>query len=204
MRVVNAGVWGYSLYQGRRRYHEMTAFDPDVVLISFGANDAHQVTVPDEAYVRSHDRIELMARLSSRLRLAQLGVAAWDWLTAPGPGALGARVPLDDYRAYLREIIGDARGRSIRLVLLTRPFVGAATDPASWKAHAPAYNAATRDIGRAEGVPVVDVHAAFADCPDLFDDESHFGVSGHRRAAELLAAALSPLLPEGAAPAVRR
>lgn len=201
VRVVNAGVWGYSLYQGRRRFEEMLVFDPDVVLISFGANDAHQVTVPDAAYVRNQTRIERLTRLSSRLRLAQLGVATWDRLTATG-GSLGPRVPLDDYRRYLHEIITTAKGRRVHVVLLTRPFVGTATDAASWKFHAPAYNAATRQIGQAEGVPVVDVHAAFADSPELFDDESHFGVQGHRKAADLLTAALQPILTTAAGPSV--
>ena len=202
VRVVNAGVWGYSLYQGRRRFEEMLVFDPDLVLISFGANDAHQVTVPDAAYVRNQTRIERLTRLSSQLRLAQLGVATWDRITASGGGPLGPRVPLDDYRRYLREIIATAKRRSVRVVLLTRPFVGAATDAASWKFHAPAYNTATREIAQAEGVQVVDVYAAFAANPELFDDESHFGVLGHRKAADLLTAALEPVLTTAAGPLV--
>lgn len=198
-RVVNAGVWGYSLYQGRQRFHEMLAFTPDVVLVSFGANDAHQVRVPDAAYVRSHDRIAQVARLSERLRLAQLGVAAWDGVaSANRAGELGPRVPLDDYRRYLRDIGETAKARGIQLVLLTRPFVGVSSDPASWKTHAPAYNEATRAVGDALGVPVIDVYGAFVDTPALFDDESHFGEEGHRRMADLLAARLAGLVPAAA------
>jgi lysophospholipase L1-like esterase len=195
-RVVNAGVWGYTLFQGRRRFDEILAFSPDVVLVSFGANDAHQVAVPDAEYVRSHDRIAEVARLTSQLRVAQLGVAAWDQLVAQvkGGGVLGPRVPLADYTAYLREIVGIARTRGIAVVLLTRPFVGASTDPESWKTHAPTYNQATRDVGAAEHVPVIDVYGAFHDKPGLFDDESHFGVEGHRRMAELVATRLLELM----------
>ena len=36
--VVNAGVWGYTSFQGRRRFDEILPFHPDIVLVSFGAN----------------------------------------------------------------------------------------------------------------------------------------------------------------------
>ena len=38
---------------------------------------------------------------------------------------------------------------------------------------------------------VIDVYAAFNDRPDVFDDESHFGVEGHRMAAAHLPGAVS-------------
>jgi lysophospholipase L1-like esterase len=193
-RVVNAGVWGYTLYQGRRRFHELLDFSPDVVLVSFGANDAHPVEVPDAAYVRSHDRIQRISRLTDRWRLAQLGVAAWDRLAAHANGALVPRVSLDDYRAYLREIVRASTRRGIAVVLLTRPFQGTSTDPGSWKTAAPRYNEATREVAAAEGVALIDVYAAFADAPTVFDDESHFGVEGHRQMAALVATHLGPTL----------
>ena len=61
-------------------------------------------------------------------------------------------------------------------------------------------DAATLNIAREEGVPVIDVYAAFRDRPALFDDESHFGVEGHRLAAELV---FEAALPDGVA-AVRQ
>jgi lysophospholipase L1-like esterase len=152
------------------------------------------VSVPDVEYVRRHDRIALVARMTRRLRVAQLVVAGWDRLQNTGT-VLGPRVPLDDYRAYLREIVETAKARGVRVVLLTRPFVGSSTDPASWKAHAPDYNAATLDLARREHVPVVDVYEAFKNQTALFDDESHFGVEGHRVAARLLVPVVSALLP---------
>lgn len=195
-RVVNAGVWGYTLFQGRRRFDEILAFRPDVVLVSFGGNDAHQVSVPDAEYVRGHDRIAQVARATEHVRLAQLGVATWDRFAGLGRGgALVPRVPLDDYRRYLQEIVRACKARGIVPVLLTRPFVGASTDPGFWKTHAPRYNEATIEVGRAEGALVVDVYAAFVDHADLFDDESHFGAGGHARMADLLRDAIAPVLP---------
>jgi lysophospholipase L1-like esterase len=201
--VVNAGVWGYTMYQGLQRFTEVVPLSPDLVLVSYGGNDAHQVTVPDAAYVRSHDRIERITRLTRRLRLAQLGVSTFDVVSTAlrGPGPLGPRVPLDDYVAYLRELIRTARARKISVVLLTRPFVGTSTDPGFWKTYAPRYNDATVEIGRSEHVPVIDIYEAFKDRTALFDDESHFGVEGHRIAAGLIHARLSDIVaaskPEG-------
>ena len=147
------------------------------------------------AYVRSHDRIERIARATRKLRLAQLGVAVWDRIQMmTSGGALGPRVGLDDYKSYMREISRLGRARGIQIVLLTRPYVGESTDPASWKSSAPRYNAATIEVGRSESVPVIDVYAAFKDHPEVFDDEAHFGVKGHRMAAELLHAELARLI----------
>jgi lysophospholipase L1-like esterase len=194
--VVNAGVWGYTSYQGMRRFRELVEFRPDIVLVSFGANDAHQVTVADADYVRRHDRIDYLTRATRRLRLAQLLVQTWDTAVAAGTtsGALRPRVSLDAFESHIREIIHMGREHGIRVVLLTRPFIGSSDDHASWKAHAPAYNAATLEIGRAEQVAVIDVHGAFRDRPELFDDESHFGVDGHRLAAQLIHGELMKLL----------
>jgi lysophospholipase L1-like esterase len=194
--VVNAGVWGYSSFQGLRRFRELLEFEPDLVLISFGANDAHQVRVADADYVARHDRVESLTRATRKLRLAQLAVEGWDKVSvsAAGAGPLRPRVSLDEYATHLREMIGAGRDRHVRVVLLTRPFVGSSSDPASWKTYAPQYNATTVTVGRQENVPVIDVYDAFRDRPQLFDDESHFGVEGHRIAAELIYARLTPLL----------
>jgi len=78
--------------------------------------------------------------------------------------------------------------------LLTRPFIGVSDDPASWKTYAPSYNAATIEIAKEEGVPLIDVFAAFHTREKLFDDESHWGVEGHREGAQMIAEALAPVL----------
>jgi lysophospholipase L1-like esterase len=194
--VINAGVWGYSSFQGLRRFRELLEFQPDLVLVSFGANDAHQVTVADADYVARHSRVELLTRASRRLKLAQLAIAGWDRFSVATSGSesLRSRVTLEEYAAHLREMIRTGRERGVRVVLLTRPFVGSSTDPTSWKGHAPLYNAATLAVAREEHTLAIDVHAAFRDRPQLFDDESHFGAEGHRAAAELIHTELASLL----------
>jgi len=197
VEVVNAGVWGYTSFQGLARFKELLTFEPDMVLVSFGGNDAHQVQAPDVDYVRGHDRIERITRASRNLRVAQLAVAGWDLVgtAAASSRAMVPRVSLDDYRSHLSEMIALGRARGTIVVLLTRPFIGVSDDPKSWKTYAPQYNAATVEVGAAEKVPVIDVFGAFHDRETLFDDESHFGVEGHRQGAHFLADALRPLLP---------
>jgi len=194
--VINAGVWGYTSYQGLARFKELLAFDPNIILVSFGGNDAHQVRVTDADYVRSHDRIDRMTRSSRNLRVAQLAVAGWDLVgvAAAHSKGLGARVSLDDYRANLKAMIALGREKNVTVVLLTRPFIGVSDDPASWKTYAPSYNAATIEIAKEEGVPLIDVFAAFHTREKLFDDESHWGVEGHREGAQMIAEALAPVL----------
>lgn len=194
--VINAGVWGYTSFQGRRRFDELLPFNPDIVLVSFGANDAHPVRVPDAEYVKRHDRIEQLTRATRRLRLAQLIVDVWDKavVAAGASGTLVPRVSVDEYAANLRDMIRAGKQRDVRVVLLTRPFTGSSNDPASWKTYAPHYNEALAAVGREESVPVIDVYGAFHDREELFDDESHFGVEGHRLAAELIYRQLAPAL----------
>lgn len=194
--VVNAGVWGYTSFQGARRFKELLPYSPDLVLVSFGANDAHQVSVADTAYVGDHARAERWAKVTAKFRTAQLVTGAWERLGVAirGKANLVSRVSVEEYKANLRGIIQQSRERHVTPVLLTRPFIGTSTDPGWWKTHAPRYNAAVLELAKAEGVLAVDVFSAFHDRPELFDDESHFGVEGHRLAAELIYGAIAPLI----------
>ena len=107
VEVVNAGVWGYTLYQGRRRFEEMLAFHPDMVIISFGANDAHQVTVPDVAYVRGHDRIARLTRLTEKLRRVMHGaVEVNSGVIASVIITIAAFIPLFTMRGVEGQIFG--------------------------------------------------------------------------------------------------
>lgn len=195
VRVINAGVWGYSSFQGRRRLERLRDLEPDLVLISFGANDAHHRGFSDRRYA---DRIRLLLFLK-RLRLGQLVLRAVDARASLLERADGRRVPrvgLDDYRRNLLTMVERVRGDGGVPVLLTRPFVGLPpVDPLWWRAVAPAYNRATLEVARERGVESIDLHAAFADQDRWFVDESHFTTWGHRRAAELIYERLHPLVP---------
>ncbi|MFA6316133.1 MAG: SGNH/GDSL hydrolase family protein [Elusimicrobiota bacterium] len=185
--VENAGVIGYSSFQGLGRLAEALGFSPDMVLISFGANDAHLVAVADADFAE-HRQADL-----SRLRLLRLVAALRN--RARGKGNLVHRVGLDRYKRNLREMVSLARQARAVPVLLTRPFVGGrGDDPLWWMYHADAYVEATREVAREAGTPLIDLHVPFKDRADLFADESHFNEQGHRLAARLIHRDISRLL----------
>ena len=193
--VINAGVWGYTVFQGQRRFEESLALEPNLVLVSFGANDAHRVSVSDRDFYRT--ALSTPLPFLSRSKVGLLLVSFWDTWVAAEEAPQNRRVPrvsLEDYRRTLREIVATATARGVDCVLMTRPYQGRTGDPSRWKYYAPDYLAATAEIAAQTDVPLIDLYALFADKPELFIDESHFDARGHQLAAERVVAAMSPLL----------
>ena len=191
--VVNAGVYGYSSFQGVLRFKQTLPFKPDLVLISFGGNDPHRVSIPDAEFTAQVFHSPLF-----RTKTGQLVVATWNRLLVPREEVkeedLVARVSVKQYRKNLAEIIRISKANNIQCVLLTRPFMGASESAVWWKNFAPPYVDATLEVGRECGVPVIDIHKIFKDREGLFADESHFTEAGHRFAAETICRRIRPLL----------
>ena len=121
--VVNAGVWGYSSYQGLIRLREVLEWDPDLVLISFGSNDAHPAAVSDREFAATPIRTISMARVAGGSRLGQLVLALVD-RSRSGGEELRARVSLEDYRRNLVAMIEACAEHDVQVVLMTRPYIG--------------------------------------------------------------------------------
>jgi len=192
--VVNAGVWGYSSFQGLQRLKEILRYQPDMVLISFGGNDAHKVVVSDAEFASAIPRSPAF-----KTKIGQLLLGAWDGVNAHRRSRtdedLVFRVSPEEYRNNLNEIIAISKHHGIQCVLLTRPFTGPPDEELSWKNFAPGYVAATIEIGRNKRVRVVDLYSEFQDRPECFLDEAHFNKQGHRVAARILCEQIRPLLP---------
>lgn len=184
--VTNAGVWGYSSFQGLRRFRQVLAYSPDMVLVSFGSNDAHHVKVPDRKFAASAFRDNRLGRLMNRFRVGQALISFTDIAMALGSREPRPRVSLPEYRAHLEEMIRLGSRGQVRVILLTRPFVGENHDPLWWKNFGPQYNAATVQVAEQESVPVIDIYTLFKDDESYFADESHFTGAGHERAARLI------------------
>jgi lysophospholipase L1-like esterase len=191
--VVNAGVWGYTSYQGVRRVRQTLAFDPDIILVSFGSNDAHWVVESDREYDARAFRHTDFGRALEGFRLGELVLAAIERATRPD-ASLGPRVSLDDYRANLVTMVEEGRARGADVVLLTRPYMGSIDNPLWWKNRAADYAAATADVADSLGVMLVDVYSIFKGRDDLFADESHFTDEGHRLAADVIFDHIKPLI----------
>lgn len=193
VRVVNAGVWGYTAFQGLARLEEVLPLEPDVVLISFGANDAHRVRVPDRDYASWRSPLD---ESLGDLRLYQAFVAWRDRSREAAGGALVPRVSLEDYRALLETMVERCEERGIAVVLLTRPFQGKSHRPDWWKNFAPDYNRATLEIAAEHELLGLDVHERFDGEAELFVGESHFNDRGNRVMAKYIADQLAPVLAE--------
>jgi lysophospholipase L1-like esterase len=193
--VINGGVWGYSSYQGLKHFERLLALEPDLVLVSFGGNDAHRVRVSDAGYVAGLDD---SLRFLYRFRLGQLALAIRERFSSRADEGTGSepvfRVSPEEYIENLTRFAELSRERGIECVLMTRPFLGESTDESWWRTYAPQYVDATLESGRELGAPVIDVYAAFADKRRFFADESHFNERGHRKAAKLIADRIKPLL----------
>jgi len=193
--VVNAGVWGYTAFQGLGRFKEALSLKPDIALISFGANDAHLVTVSDSEFAQRPVRRSRVDHVLIRARVGQLVLAFLDRFAGTRQEPV-RRVSLEDYRRYLEQIVSLGKAHKVRVVLLTRPFIGEAPNIQWWKHLAPEYNAVTSDVGKRDDVPVVDVYSYFRHEPQYFSDESHFTESGHRKMAELVYKQLRTLVTD--------
>ena len=197
IQVINAGVWGYSSLQGLRRLEEILPYEPDVVLVSFGSNDAHQVTRSDAEFVRSSRWGGGLSYSLSGYRLGQLLIASRDRLFALGaPATDGSqvRVALGDYRDNLRRMADLVHDSGAEIVFLTRPFHGYIRSGTWWKNRGFEYNLATAEIAAEVGALLIDVYSFFKAKPEQFSDESHFTDEGHRRAALLIRDELQPVL----------
>jgi len=184
--VTNAGVYGYTSFQGLRHFKETLKFAPDIVLVSFGANDAMHVTMSDAEFANRKVRSLDWDKALMRTRTGQMVLNGLDNLSNQDTKHPVPRVALEEYKANLNEIIRFSAARQISVVLLTRPFTGTSPSLLWWKNFAPQYNVATLELADRTGVPAVDVYSFFKGCTDCFVDESHFTEKGMRLMAELL------------------
>ncbi len=185
--VINAGIWGYSSYQGLQRFKEMLSFKPDMVLISFGSNDAHLVFTPDKKWSKQS---LVMSKFLNKFKLYHLAMAVSMEASVAINKQLNAglvhRVSPGEYRKNLLEIVSLARQHDIIPILLTRPFTGTSHNSLWWKNFAPEYNDIVMEVARENNVDYLDVYSFFRDKENLFGDESHFNPGGNKVMAELV------------------
>ena len=173
-RVVDAGVWGYSSFQGLRRFEQLVELRPDLVFFGFGTTDAGHVRLSDADYAARLRRREWLARSRVATALAQsLGLLD---NAADGAAPIGPRVPREDYREALRRFVRSARHERITPVLL----VGASPPEEGRDAdRAAAYAAVVRQVAAEEDAWLLNAEAALAPKGDDLpgDVEDSFGLA---------------------------
>lgn len=190
--VLNAGAYGYTAYQGKGRLKEMLEYHPDLILISFGSNDCHPVGISDEDYASRS--VGFSVPWAMKFRLGHVLASFWDRRQKPKEvEGVVQRVSPEQYKTYLREMIGVCKENDIPCALVTRPYIGSSDDPNFWKTYAPEYQAATFEVSEETGVPVIDVYEEFHQKEELYADESHFTQEGHELAAKFVVDKLKSL-----------
>lgn len=188
-RVVNAGVAGYSSYQGAKFFINKTkVLDPDVVMVSFGWNDmTPDMGMPDNKFFPFSSPI-YNALSISRLYLVIRGIFS---PRSQNGEQYHPRVSISEYRENLRMIIALAKQRANKIVLLTRPYnpehmVWNSVSPlmrGGWRKYVYDYNNAVRDLAQEQGVPLLDFETQFSSDAANFLDDSHFTREASDRAA---------------------
>lgn len=208
LSVINAGVYGFTSFQGVEHLKRFLPYGPDVVLISFGGNDAATNSLPDKDYkpyvphpvYAWFDRrvaiVNLMESLSLRGVRPSAGDSSADGAEPTPEPQLVSRVALDDYDRNLALMVALARDAGAVPILMTRPLVYDYHAPASDSPTKP-YYFKTLEVAQREGVGLLDVDVMANHSWVLYGDHSHFNVEGHRVLAEYIAAAL-PRLAAGA------
>jgi lysophospholipase L1-like esterase len=194
--VLNAGVAGYSSHQGLRRFQqEVDQFDPDLVLVSFGWNDAATVNGrPDRSFQLPPWPLISCQRALVRYRLyLVLMYYARGARTAPpvAPGGVvRPRVGIEEYLANLDGFRTEALARGIPIVFLTRPHKIPGAELAknsTWRGSVPRYNAALVDWAAKRNACLLDVQRYFETLsPALFADECHLTPEGYQRLGDLV------------------
>jgi lysophospholipase L1-like esterase len=190
--VVNAGVNGYSSHQGLLRFRQEAAlYQPDVVIVSFGWNDAAEIGggLRDRDYQPSAWRVRVLrVLLKSRLYLVLMRYLSESPPAQPREHA--ARVPLSDYLNNMEGFAETASKRGASVVFLTRPHREQEAKlrlVQFWERQVPAYNSRLRLWAQEHRLPLIDVQAIFESAgAEFFADKSHFTTPGHLRMAETL------------------
>lgn len=193
--VLNAGVAGYSSYQGLMRFREeVDLYEPDLIFVSFGWNDGPWTTgkadndfQPPSPSLIAVKRTLLRYQLYRSLRYYIIQL----WKSETKRTASGIhRVSIPDYVKNLAGFVETARERNIHVVLLTRPHREKAYDMVkrdTWLKYVPEYNRALLEFAEENEVLALDVQSHFENKhSDLFADACHFKQEGHKKMAELL------------------
>ena len=210
-QVINAGIPGYSSFQGKRFLPQLMDLHPSAVLIMFGWNDhfpaGHKIR--DSQQRVPPGVILSLQNLLSRLKLYQfmrktlLSVTEDRQELRLDDISLTRRVTRQEMGENLREMIQFTRNQGAMPILLIPPV--ASVDIYFHGGNSPfhklhqSYQNEIRKIAVLSNTRLIDLQAVFDEHNDLYDDAAadpiHFNALGHEVAATTLADSLSLWLP---------
>ncbi len=199
LEVINAGIPGYSSFQGKQYFQELFKYQPDIVLIMFGWNDhwkagkkisdSEQETPP--AIVISLQNAFSKLKLYKLLRKFTLSMTEDTQFVRIDDITGKRRVSQNEYFQNLTEIVKTARKHNIRPVLLIPPIASLenyfqATRSNIHLLHQK-YQERMLRVSEYQQVEIIDLQSAFDNFNTLFNnpesDPLHFNAQGHELAA---------------------
>ncbi len=198
--VINAGVPGYTAFQGLRYLTGRgVLLKPDVVVAEFGFNDGSSWASRSDIETA---RLLRIASWDEPLEWSRLYVGLRNLArqihppVIPREGFGHSRLSTDEFRDTLLEMNDVCVRNRIRMVLLLWPWKVQAS-PQTPILHP--YQSIVRQVGETARIPTVDLIQAFSrDQRPLFIDHLHTNPAGCALAAETIARTIEGL-PEGAA-----
>jgi|GEM_PF-1669318 len=127
VQVINAGIPGYSSYQGKILWEEKIAvLQPDIVVVSYGFNDRR--TVPDIGWQDGAEFFRRNAKAQSRMEFFRRSYLC-KWLLhilnldekIPKIEGYAVRVDKEQYEANMQEIAGEAKSAGAKVLFLGMP-----------------------------------------------------------------------------------
>lgn len=215
VEVINAGVPGYTAYQGKRFLETRgPSLRPDLVVASFGFNDSDLWASRSDADTARELAMERWEALLIRSRL-YYGLRRWlraapsaekdgegeseaDEKSGPfkmdttGTDGRHPRLSPEEFQTTLLEIRDWCNERDIKLVLMIWPFE---PQVARGMTQLISYQIVTDYVSRAEGIPCVNLVDSFIEAGgDLFIDHVHANAEGCHAAAEAASRTIVPML----------
>jgi len=206
--IVNGAVPGYSSLQGRRAFErDLAALDPDVVVAMFGWNDQWAAAggIPDHEQQLPSGVLVWLQNQLGRTHLYRLLKKRWLSAIEPetdrlfDPTRVIRRVDEAHFRDNLAAIGELSREAGARVILLTEPqpshpgYGREVTNHPAVRFHR-RYNDVVRRLVSESPLELVDAAVVFDSSTAFWDDPCqdyiHFNAAGHRRLAELVAAAI--------------
>lgn len=205
VEVINAGIPGYSSFQGRRFYTEdLHRLKPDIILLMFGWNDqwAAADNIMDKNREFPSDWIINLQNTFARLKtyallrkiiLQSTEESLEDKLSLnDGPRY---RVSFEDFKTNLKTMVRFAYRQKTHTIILTSPMPSPEKyyppgSKSSMHQYHEAYNMMARQAANTTVAESIDLAAIFNNYDNLFDDATndpiHFNTRGHEIAAEAI------------------
>jgi lysophospholipase L1-like esterase len=210
IEVVNAGIPGYSSFQGKQFFGELLQYNPEVVLIMFGWNDhwragkeisdAEQEMPP--AMVVQLQNVFSGLKLYKLLRKMTLTMTEDTQLVRMDEISGKRRVSQDEFFQNLTEIIKVARKNNIRPVLLVPPIASLENYYEGTRSNLHLLHRRYQDkvfrTSEYQQADIINLQEIFDQFDMLFDDARgdpiHFNAQGHEVAALAISEKLLPIL----------